>query len=86
MVFAQEKALVGADIIALHLLNKGYEQIAQPVTPAIVPIQSAQVVKARKSPLSPQSFDSPDQGPREEREHALGSGVLVSADGYTLTN
>jgi len=36
--------------------------------------------------LFPQSFDSPDQGPREERAHALGSGVLVSADGYILTN
>jgi S1-C subfamily serine protease len=85
-VLAQDKALGGPGISALQKLNKAYEQIAQAVTPAIVSIQSTQVVKARKSPLSPQSFDSPDQGPREEREHALGSGVLVSADGYTLTN
>ena len=85
-VLAQDKALGGANIIALQTLNKGYEQIARAVTPAIVSIQSTQVVKARKSPLSPQSFDSPDQGPREGREHALGSGILVSADGYILTN
>jgi serine protease Do len=56
------------------------------VTPAIVSIQSTQVVKTHMAPLVPQSFESPDQGPREEREHALGSGVLVSADGYILTN
>ena len=85
-VLAQDKALSGEGINALQTLNKAYEQIARAVTPAIVSIQSTQVVKARKSPLSPQSFDSPDQGPREEREHALGSGVLVSADGYILTN
>ena len=85
-MLAQDKALSGEGINALQTLNKAYEQIARAVTPAIVSIQSTQVVKARKSPLFPQSFDIPDQGPREEREHALGSGVLVSADGYILTN
>jgi S1-C subfamily serine protease len=85
-VLAQDKALGGPGISALQTLNKAYEQIARAVTPAIVSIQSTQVVKARKSPLFPQSFDSPDQGPGEERAHALGSGVLVSADGYILTN
>ncbi|MGD0227964.1 MAG: Do family serine endopeptidase [Terriglobia bacterium] len=85
-VLAQDKTLSGEGINALQTLNKAYEQIARAVTPAIVSIQSTQVVKARKSPLFPQSFDSPDQGPREERAHALGSGVLVSADGYILTN
>ena len=85
-VLAQDKALDGADIVALQTLNKAYERIARMVTPAIVSIQSTQVVKPRVFPLIPQSFDSPDQGPREEREHALGSGVLVSTDGYILTN
>jgi serine protease Do len=85
-VLAQDKALSGEGINALQTLNKAYEQIAQAVTPAVVSIQSTQVVKARKSPLFPQSFGSPDQIPREEREHALGSGVLVSPDGYILTN
>jgi len=86
LVLAQDKALGGADIVALQTLNKAYERIARKVTPAIVSIQSTQVVKSHMSPLSPQSFGTPEQIPQEEKEHALGSGVLVSADGYILTN
>jgi serine protease Do len=83
---AQDKALDRADINTLQALNKAYERIAQMVTPAIVSIQSTQVVKVQMAPLSPQFFGNQDQTPREQREHALGSGVLVSADGYILTN
>jgi len=39
------KALDGPDIDALRTLNKTYEEIAQSMTPAIVSIQSTQVVK-----------------------------------------
>jgi serine protease Do len=85
------KALDGPGISALQTLNKAYEQIAQAVTPAIVSIQSTQVVKVQMSPFFSdpffrQFFGNQFQIPREQREHALGSGVLVSADGYILTN
>jgi serine protease Do len=90
-VLAQDKPLDGPDINALQSLNKAYEQIAKVVTPAIVSIQSTQVVKVQMSPFfsNPffrQFFGNQFQIPREQREHALGSGVLVSADGYILTN
>jgi len=88
---AAGKALDGPNIDALRTLNKAYEQIAQSMTPSIVSIQSTQVVKTQMSPFFSdpffrQFFGPQGQIPREQREHALGSGVLVSSDGYILTN
>jgi serine protease Do len=88
---AEGKVLDGPDINALQTLNKAYERISQAMTPAIVSIQSTQVVKVQASPffMDPffrQFFGNQLQIPREQREHALGSGVLVSSDGYILTN
>jgi len=88
---AEGKALEGPGIDALRTLNKAYEQIARSMTPSIVSIQSTQVVKTQMSPffsdpLFRQFFGPQSQVPREQREHALGSGVLVSSDGYILTN
>jgi serine protease Do len=87
------QGLDGPDINALELQNKAYERIAKEVTPAIVSIQSTQVIKVQQSPFFGDPFfrqffgDMMPQGiPREQREHALGSGVVVSADGYILTN
>lgn len=89
---AQGKTLDGADIDALDKQNQAYERIAKTVTPAIVAIQSTQVIKQQQSPL----FTDPlfrqffgnmfPQVPREQRERALGSGVIVSPDGYIVTN
>ena len=88
---AAGKALDGPNIDALRTLNKAYEEIAQSMTPSIVSIQSTQVVKTQMSPFFSdpffrQFFGPQGQIPREQREHALGSGVLVSSDGYILTN
>jgi len=88
---AAGKALDGPDIDALRTLNKAYEQIAESMTPSIVSIQSTQVVKTQMSPFLSdpffrQFFGPQGQIPREQREHALGSGVVVSSDGYILTN
>jgi serine protease Do len=85
-------ALDGPDIDLLERQNKAYERIAQAVTPTVVAIQSTQVVKVRQSPFLMDPFfrqffgDMFPSVPREQREHALGSGTIVSADGYILTN
>jgi serine protease Do len=88
---AQGKGLDGPDIDSLERQNQAYERIAKAVTPAIVAIQSTQVIKVQQSPFlnDPffrQFFGNMFQVPREQREHALGSGVILSPDGYIVTN
>jgi len=86
--------LDGADIEMLERQNKAYERIADVVTPAVVSIQSTSVVKVQQSPFSMDPFFRQFFGdmlpqfnvPRQYREHALGSGVIVSPEGYILTN
>ncbi|MFB3921235.1 MAG: Do family serine endopeptidase [Terriglobia bacterium] len=91
---ADGQGLDGPDINLLEQQNRAYERIAKEVTPAIVTIQSTQVIKVQQSPLFSDPlfrqffgdmFGQPGI-PREQREHALGSGVIVSPTGYILTN
>jgi serine protease Do len=90
---AEGAGLNGQEIDTLEQQNKAYERIAQSVTPAIVAIQSTQVIKVQQSPFMMDPFFRQFFGnmfpfgvPQEQREHALGSGVIVSADGYIVTN
>ncbi|MBL9194519.1 MAG: Do family serine endopeptidase [Opitutaceae bacterium] len=65
-----------------------YADMVEPVQRAVVSVYSTKIVTQRRqvNPLFRQFF--PDQVPpeRESREQGLGSGVIVSADGYILTN
>jgi serine protease Do len=85
--------LSGPEIDTLEHLNKAYEQIARTVTPAVVNISTTQMVKTQGSPFGMDPFFRQFFGnvpglsvPREQREHALGSGVIISPDGYIVTN
>lgn len=92
LVLAEGKGLEGSDIDVLQQLNRASERIAEAVTPSIVNIQTTQVIKVQQSPFFSDPFfrqffgPQPFNIPREQREHALGSGVIVSADGYVVTN
>jgi len=75
----------------------GFAPIIPKVIPAVVNISSTKVVDTLQKgapffsdPFFRQFFGNqfPQQfnQPRQQHEHALGSGVIVSADGYILTN
>ena len=91
-VLAARPGLSGPEIDLLDRQNKAYEQITQSIAPAVVYIRTEQVVKAEQSPM----FNDPTfrqffgqifpQVPREQRQHALGTGVIFDSKGLIVTN
>ncbi len=63
-----------------------YADIVEPVQKAVVSIYSSKTVRERVA-VNPffRQFGIPDQE-RESKQEGLGSGVIVSPDGYILTN
>jgi Do/DeqQ family serine protease len=60
-----------------------YADVVEPVQKAVVSVYSARTVHQRMPPIFRQFFGEQDRATRQE---GLGSGVIVSADGYILTN
>ena len=68
-----------------------YADVVNHAAPAVVTIRSERRVRApRQHPFFPDFFDFPfgsaPQSPREQIQRGLGSGVIVTTDGYILTN
>ncbi|MCG2722371.1 MAG: DegQ family serine endoprotease [Thermodesulfovibrionales bacterium] len=72
--------------------SKAFSEIVTAVSPTVVNISTTKVVKRDQGPF----FDDPFydffnpfhdfNAPRKWKEKSLGSGVIVSADGYIITN
>src|SRR3989454_7755533 len=70
---------------------EGWTPVARAAMPAVVNIASARTVRGPAGPATPffsdpffRFFFGPERAPRRER--SLGSGVIVTRDGYVLTN
>src|SRR5882724_2821069 len=78
--------------------GRGYSAVVKRVVPAVVNISSSRVVKPEAGMRGMQGvdpffrqffgddFSKRFSVPRERREKSLGSGVIVSPEGYVLTN
>jgi serine protease Do len=75
--------------------ENGFAPVVKRALPAVVSISSSKLVKTAggsefpfsEDPLFRQFFGNQfNMQPRQEREHSLGSGVVISPDGYILTN
>ncbi|HMK56339.1 MAG TPA: DegQ family serine endoprotease [Dissulfurispiraceae bacterium] len=69
--------------------SRAFSEIVKAVSPAVVNISSTKIVKKQQAPYE-DFFDyftpSPDAKSRKFKEQSLGSGVIVSHDGYIVTN
>jgi len=91
---AGTSATTAAATTAAAPTSAGFASVVKPALPAVVNISSSRVVRAENSPMAPflndpffrQFFGNQSPIPREQRERSLGSGVIVSPDGYILTN
>jgi Do/DeqQ family serine protease len=76
-----EAAATGLENLKLVELSKAFQMVANRVAPSVVNINVASVVS-----VAPQDELSALFGPQHRISQGQGSGVIVDADGYVLTN
>src|SRR5690349_21442234 len=79
--------------VSLGRFSDGFAAVLKPVLPTVVSISTTKVIKVQQNvpgffndPFFRQFFGNQFGGPATQKEHFLGSGVIVNPDGYILTN
>jgi serine protease Do len=74
-------------------LAGGLSVVVEKIKPTVVNISSTRIVRNDQGPAAPffsdpffRQFFGEGSIPRTQKQHSLGSGVIVSPDGYLLTN
>ncbi|HEY5800316.1 MAG TPA: trypsin-like peptidase domain-containing protein, partial [Burkholderiaceae bacterium] len=77
-----------APIVPIGQAQGSYRAAASRAMPSVVNIFTAKSARRAQNPLMEDPFFRRFFGerPQEEKQESLGSGVIVSADGYILTN
>ncbi|RJQ46175.1 MAG: DegQ family serine endoprotease [Nitrospiraceae bacterium] len=95
--YAEETKIPQDSVDFLTKTGQALADIAEAVKPAIVNISASRTEKITESPMDP-FFNDPffrrffgdrfrhPEAPRERKSFSLGSGVIVTSDGYILTN
>jgi serine protease Do len=92
--YAAESEISRQSVDSLSAIGKAMAEISAAVKPAIVNISTTRTLKlpGGTDPFADDPFfrrffgDNSGRQPRERKSAALGSGVLVSSDGYIITN
>jgi serine protease Do len=96
-VYAQPSKISKESVDFLSRTGQAMAEIAESVKPAIVNVSTTKTEKMTGAPMDPM-FEDPffrrffgdrfrrPETPRERKSMSLGSGVIVSSDGYILTN
>ncbi len=77
-----ESTVLEPEVVSLQNMSKGFAAVARKVKPSVVTIKSSKTVRTEIPEFWRQFFNVPD----EQIRQGLGSGVIVSHDGYILTN
>ncbi len=79
---AQEEDMTTPEVSGAIAFSKAFAQVAKTVKPSVVTIKSTQMVRTEIPEFWQHFFNVPE----EQIRRGLGSGVIVNADGYIVTN